>query len=422
MLIAHLADIHLGITPYRLQWVQDAIIEHFSDAIDKAIEEHVDAIVIAGDLFNESRPKNKIIKKTLDILSKAYSKGIKLYGVLGDHDLPKARDIPPQALIPFLRIPNWRENKFVDEIMIDGKVYHIAGVNNMPLRQSKRMKERLIGLLRTIGEAVNKKSILIMHQNIVNYFMFEEGISLSDIPDKPIYVAMGHIHRRIIDKRSSGQVIAYPGSLDILKENEIKHWKKEGKGFYLVDLSGDEAEVTPVDIEVVPQEIVESDVNGLATEIARAIHRLPSDKRAVLHIKVLLSTREKTDVYALVKRIIGRYSANISFKIRKQYVDVPLKITDTGVEGTVDEKTVIAEILGGSQYIALAEKILMLKQALIHGSEKDVYILIDEIAKDSYWDTKIPYKITLPKRVMSGTSVQRKITSKKGILSFISEG
>ncbi len=422
MLIAHLADTHLGIRLYGFDWTYDAILEHFKQAFTRALEEKVDAIILAGDLFDKPRPPNKALKTVIELVSQAVEKGVRVYGVLGEHDLPKVTDIPPQLLVPGLHVFGLSGSQ-VDCIAVDGREYCIGGVNHLPLKYERGMKAKLVSMINSVVAKMNNKSVLVMHQNIASFEMFEPGLEINEIPEKPLYVAMGHLHRRIIYRRENGQLIVYPGSLDILKRDEISEWKKNGKGFYLVDLSGDEPQVQPVDTEVIPQELVEAYLKELETKVSAVASKLPRDKKSILHVIVLLKTSEKTDVLPIIKRIVSRYSQNISVRVEKKYVEEELG-REVRLE-SVDEVDVIQHILGGQQYRDLAEKIYLLKQALVKEDYQSVEDIVEEIAKHSYWAGRIkPPQITLP--TQSTTTPKKTIkpstTGKRDLLSYLGGG
>jgi len=412
LLIAHFADTHIGARLYGFDWTFESILEHFKQAVEKALEERVDAIIFSGDFFDKPRPPNRALKTAIEVVQRAVERGVRVYSVLGEHDLPKVADIPPQHLIPGLRTP-LREEGFVDCFTAGGLEYCVGGVNHIPLKYSRELRVRLLNTIASIVSRMGRRSVLALHQNIVNFERFEPGLELADLPDKPMYVAMGHIHRRITHVREGGQVVAYPGSLDILRRDEIAEWKRSGKGFYIVDLSGDAARVERVDVEVTPQELVESDLQSLEKSVARALSSLPRDRRSILHVIVQLKPNERVDASSLVRSIVARYSQSISVRVEKRYVEGAEATTPGSLE-SVDEIEAIAEALGGSQYRELAEKIYMLKRALVEGDESSVEKLVEEITSYSYWSTKVrPPQITLPAGVRQASSLQSSPSSRQ---------
>ena len=63
MKFVHLADCHLG--AWRDQKLRDLNLESFSKAINTAIDERVNFVLIAGDLFNTSVPSIESLKEAV---------------------------------------------------------------------------------------------------------------------------------------------------------------------------------------------------------------------------------------------------------------------------------------------------------------------------------------------------------------------
>ncbi len=72
------------------------------------------------------------------------------------------------------------------------------------------------------------------------------------------YCAFGHIHERIVDDFGNGK-LAYSGSTEVWRSNELEGYKKNGKGFYLVDLGGDEPEIEKIDLKL-PREFIKESI------------------------------------------------------------------------------------------------------------------------------------------------------------------
>ncbi len=421
MLVAHFADTHLGIRPYGYDWFYRSVLDHFRDAVDRALREGVDAIVFAGDVFDKPRPPNSAIKRLIDTVATAVEKGVRVYAVLGEHDLPKTRDLPPEMLVPGLRLLLRGYGEPVDCFTVDGREYCVGGVSHIPLKYDPGAKKRLVAEAGAVARRMGGRGVLVMHQNIVQFNSFEPGLEIAEVPAEPIYVAMGHIHRRIIYHREGGQVIAYPGSLEILRRDEIRIWREQGKGFYLVDLSGDEPSVEKIDTEVVPQEEIRTDTRSLRAAVAEAASRLPRNKPSILHVIVEMSIDEKTDVARIAREAAARISREIRVKVSREYRGEAVTVTETGVE-ILDEAAVLAEALGDKSRRDLAELILGLKEALVAENREEIDELLEKIAMDRFWDKKIPNipRITLP----SAPPAMEKTVKKpgaKGLLRFLGQ-
>lgn len=59
---SHLADCHLG--GWRQEELQNINLKSFKKAIDISLEEKVDFVLIAGDLFDSPYPPIEILKET----------------------------------------------------------------------------------------------------------------------------------------------------------------------------------------------------------------------------------------------------------------------------------------------------------------------------------------------------------------------
>ena len=100
--------------------------------------------------------------------------------------------------------------------------------------------------------------MLVLHQGIDLYLPYEYEIKIGDVPKSFNYCAFGHIHERIVDDFGEGK-LAYPGSTEIWRSNELDGYKKHGKGFYLVDIGGDQPEIENINIKL-PREFIKESI------------------------------------------------------------------------------------------------------------------------------------------------------------------
>ena len=84
MKFAHLADCHIG--SWRDPRLKDTSTNAFIKAVDKCINEKVDFILIAGDLFNTSFPRLDNLKTVVGKLKQLNDLDIPVYIVPGSHD------------------------------------------------------------------------------------------------------------------------------------------------------------------------------------------------------------------------------------------------------------------------------------------------------------------------------------------------
>ena len=76
LMLLHVADIHLGYRQYGLAEREDDIYRDAWETVDIAIREHVDAVLISGDLFDQPKPPIRAIKEARRMEEKLAEKGV----------------------------------------------------------------------------------------------------------------------------------------------------------------------------------------------------------------------------------------------------------------------------------------------------------------------------------------------------------
>ena len=86
MKIALTADLHLGIRQFNSKQRWQDFLDAYSKLTSKIKELQVDALVIAGDIFNTSRPHPGIVRKFLKETAKV---DCPVMLIRGNHDSPQ---------------------------------------------------------------------------------------------------------------------------------------------------------------------------------------------------------------------------------------------------------------------------------------------------------------------------------------------
>lgn len=285
--IAHFADTHVGYRQYNLDEREKDIYDALDEIGDRILEEHVDIVVHCGDLFDSPRPTPQAYRAFKRFLAKLDCKS-KVFAVLGDHDRPKSRGVAPHVLfedqMQVLGVGGCAEHQ---QLKVGGRDVSIAGLSNLSRTYRPLLLEELKKLA---GLQLNGAlGVLLLHEGVDKFLPYEGAfeLCLDEIPRNFDYVAMGHLHQRIKASLGDGE-LAYPGSSEIISRTEIGSWQKNGKGFYIVDLEGDDVEVRDVNLECIrPQ--VEAKLNyahletGLV-EIAKKLEGMA--KLPLVHVVV----------------------------------------------------------------------------------------------------------------------------------------
>ncbi len=255
MRFAHISDTHLGFRQYGLHEREMDVYHAFEDAVRKIIQERPDFVVHSGDLFDFHRPQPRAMWVAQRCFSKLKEKGIPVYAVTGNHDTLQRRGaMPPHALFSGLGL---RLMTHEDPFIVHKGVF-IGGCPHTSKYYAGQLKETMAILAKQAAKY--ESSVLVLHQGIDRFLPHEYELKLDEIPKAFSYYAMGHTHFRVVHGFGRGK-LAYPGSTEFWSLNEYEDYKKNGKGFYLVDIHGDEPSVQPVNIEL-SREIVKERVSA----------------------------------------------------------------------------------------------------------------------------------------------------------------
>ena len=301
MKFAHFADTHLGYRQYGLYEREKDFYEVFEKIIDRIIEEKVDFVIHSGDLFETSRPSPMALLTFQKGLLKLKGAGIPMYAIAGNHDLIMRKgSIPPQVIFKKLGL---KVISKINPTYMHGDVL-IAGLQYYPASNDKVLKNKLSDLSKKAAD--HDKSILVLHQGIGKYFGYQYELEISDIPDNFNYYALGHIHKYVNDDFGNGKLV-YPGSTEIWKTKELDDYKKNGKGFVVVDLEGQKPHVKRIKVDISREFIKKSiDYNKLNDEISK-IHDLIKDydKKPIIDLEIRNVDGDTSTIYDAISSEIG---------------------------------------------------------------------------------------------------------------------
>ncbi len=228
----HAADLHLDSPMVGLKSLPAPIFTRLKEStfvaleriVNKAIEEKVDFVILAGDLFDSEDRSIKAQTRLRNEMKRLQAHGIPVFAIHGNHD-------HLDGSWAHLDMP---ENVHIFSTDVERKVYQTAAGSHIHLYgfsyPSRHVFERKIVDYRKEGEA--DFHIGILHGNIEgnhehgNYAPF----SIKELLDKDFdYWALGHIHKRMI--LSQDPPVIYPGN------TQGRNRKETGlKGGYLIVL------------------------------------------------------------------------------------------------------------------------------------------------------------------------------------------
>ena len=201
MLIAHLADLHLGYRAYHrlapggINIRERDVAQAFRSAVDKLIQLEPQLIVIAGDVFHTVRPSNAAIADAFRQFARLSSALPNTYTVMiaGDHDTPRAVETG-NILRLFTEIPRIvvvdQEARMVALPQIAASVFcvpHPAVVENYDYAPDPDSDVNVL----TLHGSFSEEELIKLHDYGGHYF---DVAALH--PERWDYVALGHYHKR----------------------------------------------------------------------------------------------------------------------------------------------------------------------------------------------------------------------------------
>ena len=261
MKFAHISDTHLG--QYRsIKEREEDSYNAFRQTIEKSIEEKVDFVIFSGDIFDRSNHPNDAVLLMMQQLMLLKEKGIQSYFILGDHDQPKVEQNPIHWLYKmtgFARHLDYQEDgpTKLNDVLLIGFDHRSAG------KDTEELMEKFNEIDLIAKEHVGHK-ILVLHQPLteVHYHAAKDsGLSANDLPKNFTYYAIGDIHKNYEKKYEFlGGPLIYPGSIEISSTEPIK---ESSKGFYIVDISSEEAIPKWIELDLRPRFEIETDAKEL---------------------------------------------------------------------------------------------------------------------------------------------------------------
>jgi len=140
--------------------------------------------------------------------------------------------------------------------------------------------------------------------------------------------------------------LAYPGSIEIWRSNEYEGYKKNGKGFYMVDVGGDQPEIEKIDLKL-PREFIKESImySKLQEEIIRINNYIKNlKKKPVLNLTVNGGNFSRSEIYETINRAF----AEKCISVRPKYIpESSEEMPDLGEmgKGALDIKRMINDRL-----------------------------------------------------------------------------
>ena len=308
MKFSHISDTHLGLIQYGLEEREQDIYDSFNQAIDISIQDKVDFVIFAGDIFHTPNPSGTAILQMANALKRLKENEIESFFVLGEHDISRVRSTP----IPYV-YHNLEFSKYVGR---GEPVYYkdvmIVGFDKIRKNEMTGLEEKFLRVESLANDHKGHK-ILVLHQGITEVNKFAGEVNSTDLPKNFTYYAMGHLHDKFLKQYDHLKgPLAYPGSTEITTSEGIKETEK---GFFKVDISDDEAKPEWIKLDTRPQISVKTEFENIDSAIKELNEKISGlEKKPIIEIKIHGENLERDAIEGKIADLVIK-SLHFSWKI-----------------------------------------------------------------------------------------------------------
>ena len=298
MLFSHISDTHLGLKQYNSDEREQDVYDAFNQAIDISIKDQVDFVIFAGDIFENPKPNGNAILQMANALKRLKENDIDSFFILGEHDVS---NIKHQNPVPYI-YHNLGFSKYIGNGKpIEYKGIMLVGFDKIRPPEMAQNEERFLDVDKSV-EKFSGHKILVLHQGVTEFNKFAGELQSTDLPKNFTYYAMGHLHDKDIKQFNhlKGPIV-YPGSIELTTSEGIKEIKK---GFFEVDISGDEAVPKWIELDIRPQFSFNTEYKELAKTIDQIIEKISNlTKKPIIEVKIQGEEIETDQIQAQIARL-----------------------------------------------------------------------------------------------------------------------
>ncbi len=254
----HVADTHLGLEQYNSQERFKDFNRAFREVFKRALEEDVDFVILAGDMFEKSMVTPATLTALHTVMTefkadceKKLKKTVPVIAIQGNHDIGYSygskrswMDFLAELGLIFLldaERDNIKEKLAFPKLVppsTKGGFLEIGDARVHGVRYLGTNTPKFLSAIRDAIEVVDGKvNILVMHMGISGQDEDEYGVDLSDVAlkalkDKVDYLAIGHYHKQY-KLPTDDPWIYNPGSTEVTSGKEI--FKPVDRGVFIVE-------------------------------------------------------------------------------------------------------------------------------------------------------------------------------------------
>lgn len=361
MKFLHTADWHLGYRQYGMAVREADFLKPLEEIGDIAVREKVDAVLVAGDIFDSIHPPASAVQAAATFGFRMEEAGIRVLSVDGNHDLSGGRWADICGFTPLGM--NAAGDMVMNPVRVGRDGVPFVGIDfcrtQQLLERLKYMEECNLNLA---------GGVLALHMEIAELTAYSTALSLRDLEPhldalNVGYVALGHIHNAVATSTDRGRVYRYPGSTEMNDISELGL-----KSVDIVTVENGKYSVDKLSLRTRQFQVVDIDT---AEAIDAKLVPMLQDPETFWLVKVNLSAPGKpiVRVEEVLKdrlyRILPYGNRSIEQQVDRSKVCVGLKdAIGQFFEPTSDEAGLISSI------IDTPEQVKTIAQAYVDGESK----------------------------------------------------
>ncbi len=349
---AHLADLHLG--GWREKRLTELNFSTFQKAIDKILEEKVEFVLFAGDIFNNAIPPLDLVGRVVKEFMKLKQAGIRLYVIGGSHDY----SVTGKSFISLLdeagvfvdvcKYDVIDKNKIKLKFFDDKSGARICGV----LGKKNGLDKNIYTNLKTEVLSNDKFNVFMFHATLEDFkpnFMkaVKAQVDSSFLAQGFDYYAAGHVHTHIVGKIGEG-LMSFPGPLF---PNNFSEMKREKSCFNLCefDFESRKVEIKRVFLDIFEKEYVKVGIDNLnpieaKLKIDESLQDLDIEGKIVL-LEISGVVEGRVSDIGLNKIVFGLYEKGAFHVLKNTYKLTSSQLQKVDVDDIEDTSTVEEMIL-----------------------------------------------------------------------------
>lgn len=226
----HISDLHIGKRVNEFSMLEDQKYI-FNEIIDIAVEQKVEGVIIAGDVYDKSVPSADAVDVFDDFLTDIARKDLPVFIISGNHDSPERLDFGSRIMGKHQVYISGQFNGEIPIVAFEDK-YGKLNIHLMPYLKpavvnrklsidTKSFDECVREVLEKADVNISERNILVAHQFVTASGMDpqrsdSESKSLGGMDNVDIsafelfdYVALGHIHG---PQQMGREMVRYSGS------------------------------------------------------------------------------------------------------------------------------------------------------------------------------------------------------------------